>query len=459
MIKRPRLGLRRRAALAFGLVGLFASVVVAVATFLLARNYLVEQRESAAQQQAFANARLVRSAMRATDVDVATLLTTVRGATGSDVVARYRDGWFASSVAVGQDDIPVDLRRTVASGGAGRQLQRTAAGDLRLVVGTPLAAVDGAYFEVFPLDELERTLSTLRNVLIGVSVVTAAGTAVLGRIVAARVVRPLSPVASAAQQIANGDLGTRLPEVGDPDLRPLTSSFNVMAGALEERVEREVRFTSDVSHELRSPLAAMRAAVEILDRRRGRMPDEVLPTLEMLSTRVEAFERLVLDLLEISRLDAHGIDLDLEQLDAAEFLRHVLRASQAEGVPIAVEPPGAVIVADRRRLAQAISNVVVNAQRYAGGLTAVSASVGPDAACIHLDDDGPGIPADERRAILQRFVRGRAGLQAGTTTGTGLGLALTRGHVELHGGTVSIADAPDGGARFTICLPSDGVGR
>ncbi|MDQ2650763.1 MAG: hypothetical protein M3Z03_14600, partial [Actinomycetota bacterium] len=86
MIKRPRLGLRRRAALAFGLVGLFASVVVAVATFLLARNYLVEQRESAAQQQAFANARLVRSAMRATDVDVATLLTTVRGATGSDVV-------------------------------------------------------------------------------------------------------------------------------------------------------------------------------------------------------------------------------------------------------------------------------------------------------------------------------------------------------------------------------------
>ena len=76
-----------------------------------------------------------------------------------------------------------------------------------------------------------------------------------------------------------------------------------------------------------------------------------------------------------------------------------------------------------------------------------------DEGVIHLDDEGPGIPPDERRAILQRFVRGRAGRQAGATSGTGLGLALACGHVELHGGTVSIADAPSGGARFTVRLP------
>ena len=366
MIGRPRLGLRGRAAAAFGLVGLFASVVVAAATFLLSRGYLLDQRESGAERQAFANARLVRSALRETDVDVASLLTTVRGATGSDVIVRFQQGWFTSSVAIGQDDIPVDLRRVVSGGEAGRQLQRTASGDLRLVVGTPLAAVDGAYFEVFPLDELERTLTLLRNVLLGVTVATATVTALLGRVAAARVVRPLAPIASAAEQIADGDLATRLPETRDPDLRGLTSSFNSMAGALEDRVDREVRFTSDVSHELRSPLAAMRAAVEILDRRRGKMPDEVLATVEMLSARVESFEELVLDLLEISRLDAGAVRLDLEDLDAEAFLRNVLRAAGAEGASVSVEPPGARLVADRRRLAQAVSNVATNAARYAG---------------------------------------------------------------------------------------------
>jgi signal transduction histidine kinase len=451
-----RLGLRGRVAAAFGLVGLFASVVVALCTFFLARSYLLDQRETGAERQAYANARLVRSALREPDVDVASLLTTVRGATGSDVVVRFQQGWFTSSVAVGQDDIPDDLRRVVGSGRAGRQLQRARTHELRLVVGTPLAAVDGAYFEVFPLDELDRTLGLLRNILIAVTIGTSVATALLGRRVAARVVRPLGPVAAAAERIAGGDLGTRLPETADPDLLPLTHSFNAMAGALEDRVQREVRFTSDVSHELRSPLAAMRAAVEILDRRRDRIPEDALATVEMLSARVGSFEELVLDLLEISRLDAHAVSLDLEELDAARFLDAVLAASGADSVDVVVRPPGARFRADRRRLAQAISNIAQNAGRYAGGVTAASIEVGADGTAIHLDDSGPGIAPDERRAVLQRFVRGRAGRRAGTTSGTGLGLALASSHVELHGGTIVITDSPTGGARFTIWLPAEG---
>jgi signal transduction histidine kinase len=450
---RRRLGVRARAALAFGLVGLVVAVVVATSTFLLSRSYLLDQREAGAERQAFANARLVRSALRATDVDVADLLTTVRGATGSDVVVRYRQGWFTSSVAIGQDDIPTDLRRIVNGGSAGRQLQRTPSGGLQLVVGTPMAAVDGAYFEVFPLAELERTLALVRNVLIAVTLATATAAGLAGRVVAARVVRPLGPVTDAAEQIASGDLGTRLPETSDPDLSALTGSFNTMAAALQERVEQEIRFTSDVSHELRSPLAAMRAAVEILDRRREKMPDEVLATVEMLSARVESFEELVLDLLEISRLDAHAVNLDLEDLDAEQFLRNVIETSGAQGALVEVHPAGAHLIADRRRLAQALSNIVVNAERYAGGLRSAHAEAADGTFVVHLDDSGPGIALDERRAILQRFVRGRAGKQAGSSSGTGLGLALTSGHVALHGGTVDIDDAPGGGARFTITLP------
>jgi signal transduction histidine kinase len=104
-----------------------------------------------------------------------------------------------------------------------------------------------------------------------------------------------------------------------------------------------------------------------------------------------------------------------------------------------------------------VSNIAQNAARYAGGLTAATLEADGDGVAIHLDDAGPGIPPDERRAVLQRFTRGRAGKLAGTTSGTGLGLALATGHIELHGGSIAIGESPDGGARFTIRLPAGAV--
>lgn len=454
--RRP-IGLRGRATIAFGLLGLFASVGLAVTTYFVVRTYLVDQRQDAAQRQAFANARLTRNALRATDVDVASLLTTIRGESGSDVVARIGDDWFASSVAAGRDTIPLSLRQLVAGGDAGQQLVRAADGDLQLVVGTPLAAVGAEYFEVFRLDELERTLDLLRAVLVGAGLATAAVAAGIGRFAAGRVVEPLGPVASAASLIADGDLAARLPANRDPDLQELTEAFNSMAASLQEQVERERRFASDVSHELRSPLAAFRAAFEVIERRRSELPAGAGDAVDILRARTAAFEELVLDLLEISRFDAAAIELRPEELGVEEFVRQTLRAFGEPDVPVLVRPTvPPTFVADRRRLAQALGNIVANAGAYAGGITGVTVEGTGNSVRFLLDDDGPGIDPSERAAVFERFARGRAGRRAGSSTGTGLGLALVRAQIGLHGGTVAIEDAPSGGARFVVELPQAG---
>lgn len=448
------MGLRRRAALAFGLLGLFASLALALTTYFVVRSYLVEQRQEAAQRQAFANARLTRNALRSPEVDVATLLTTIRGESGSDVIARVGASWFASSVATGEDSIPRSLRQAVAGGQAGRQLVRASDGELQLVVGTPLAAVDASYFEVFHLDELERTLDVLRVVLVAAGIATSLLAAAIGRFAAVRVVEPLGPVAAAASLIADGELDARLPENRDPDLEELTDAFNSMAAALQDRIEKERRFASDASHELRSPLAAFRAALEVIERRRSELPAGVDDALDILRQRTMAFEDLVLDLLEISRFDADVIQLRPEELDLEEFVQQTARAFEVADVVIDVQPTApAAFRADRRRLAQALGNIIVNARNYAGGLTRISVSAADGAVSFVLDDAGPGVDPSERSAIFERFGRGRAGRTAGSSSGTGLGLALAAAQVELHGGSITVGDAPGGGARFVVTVP------
>lgn len=457
MTRLKPLGLRDRATLAFGLVGLFSAVVLALATFFVARSYLLDQRERSAQQQAFANARLTRSALRANSTDVTPLLTTIRGDSGSDVILRLSQSWYASSVALGEDDIPADLLQVIDEGDAGRHVGRSPSGGIRLVVGTPLAAVDGAYFEVFDLDELQRTLDVLRNVLLTGAIATSVVAAVLGRYAAGRIVDPLGPVTEAAARIADGDLATRLPEHRDQDLAPLTAGFNSMASSLQGRIERDARFAADVSHELRTPLAAMRATINLMERRRAGIPEDVDTLLDALAERVATFEDLVLDLLEISRFDAAAVTLQPEPVDPHEFARQVLKLNAAEGAALEVGTDlPAQIVVDRRRLAQALGTIIHNAEAYAGGLTQLRLEGGADHIRFLLDDAGPGIDPTERAAVLERFARGEAGRKAGAASGTGLGLALSRAQVELHGGTLSVGEAPGGGARFVIEIPVEG---
>lgn len=450
------LGLRSRATIAFGIVGLVGAVVVAGVTYGVARRYLLEQREQVAVRQAYVNARLARSVLRAGTPDVRAFLSGLGGGTASTPVVRYRDEWFSTSVAAGREELPPDLVRIVGEDRAARQRYRDSEGRLHLAVGVALPAVDAAYFELFPLTEFERTLGVLRRALGAGAAGAAAVAAVFGYAAARRLVRPLRPVADAAARIAAGDLSTRLETDADADLQPLFNAFNAMATSLDERIRREARFAADVSHEVRAPLAALSSAVEVIERRRTHLPEQVLPAFEILASKVDAFQEMVLDLLEISRIDSGTADVVFEQVALEPFLVSLMELHAQTDAAVVMRPGApSYVMADPRRLGQAFGNIIDNARRYAGGLVSVVVEGSHDVVRIAFDDRGPGVPEHEREAIFGRFARGELGQQAGSGTGSGLGLALAAEHVRLHRGTVSVVDAPDGGGRFVVEISRD----
>jgi signal transduction histidine kinase len=260
-------------------------------------------------------------------------------------------------------------------------------------------------------------------------------------------------MASAASRISHGALDTRLDAKGDPDLAPLITSFNEMVDALQDRIDREARFASDVSHELRTPLAAIGSAVNIV-RRRRHSPEEASAALDVLEQQIESFQKLVLDLLEISRLEAGTARLEREPIEPERFARSVLATTGRSAVPIGVEPgaPGRALV-DPRRLSQILVNLLENADHYAGGPTTMIVSGNDTVVRFAVEDRGPGVPEHERHHIFERFARGESSNMPGAGDGTGLGLSLVAEHARLHHGHVWVEERVGGGARFVVELP------
>jgi signal transduction histidine kinase len=228
-----------------------------------------------------------------------------------------------------------------------------------------------------------------------------------------------------------------------------------MIDDLEERIRREARFASDVSHDLRGPLTALSAAVSVVNRRRGQLPPEASQAIDLLDEQVASFNGLVVDLLEISRFEAGTATLQPREVPAVEFVRAVL-AERGATLPVTVDGDADVRIAvDPRRMHQVLTNLIDNAEHYAGGPSAIVIGPAPTSSRvrIHVDDDGPGIDPGERQSIFDRFHRGQAGSSTDAPRGSGLGLALAADHVALHGGSLWVEDAPGGGARFTIELP------
>lgn len=446
-----RLGLRARATVAFGCIAFALSAVLAFLAYELTRSYLLDQRQTQAMRQAYVNARLARSVLRSPDPDVPTLLASLQGSSNSVAVIRFQGRWFASTVGVGPGEVPSGLRRAALAGAAGRQ-RSLLEGKPQVAVGVPLPAAEAIYFEFAPLGELERTLGLLARALAVGATLTALGGAAVGRYASSRILFPLRGMASAASHISRGSLDTRLDAKGDPDLVPLVDSFNDMVDALQERIDREARFASDVSHELRTPLAAISSAVNIV-RRRRHSPEETAEALDMLEGKLDSFNRLVLDLLEISRLEAGVARLEREPIDLERFARSLLASIGRTGVPLGIEPTAPRRASlDARRVSQMLVNLLENADKYAGGATALVVSGGPGVVRLAVEDRGPGIAPHERHHIFERFARGESSARAGD--GTGLGLSLVAEHARLHDGRVWVEDRAGGGARFVVELPA-----
>ncbi len=456
LLQRPELGLRTRVTLAFAGGAFLLSAALSGISYGLVRNYLVDQTQTAAYREAFANAAVARDGLRQSGANIPRILASLQDTDGSPSLVFYGDNWFPSKAGIARESLPQPLRQAVNSGHPSRQAYRLE-GTTVLAVGLPLPASDASYFELFNLDQLNRTLRFLGLALLGVGLATTVAGAAVGRWASARVLRPVSDVAEAAAAMAGGRLETRLPDTDDADLYTLTTSFNSMADALQARIERDARFASDVSHELRSPLTTLATTVGVLGSRRDELPERSRAALDLLTADVDRFQRLVEDLLEISRYDAGVADLHLDDVLLTEL---VTRAVASVGGPAVEIGPGAAadglaVQADKRRMTQVIKNLVENAARYGGGATRVIVDAGSYVARVAVDDEGPGVAPEEREAIFERFFRGSAsGQRRGGGQGSGLGLSLVTEHVRLHGGRVWVEDNPIGkGARFVVEIP------
>jgi signal transduction histidine kinase len=247
-------------------------------------------------------------------------------------------------------------------------------------------------------------------------------------------------------------------------MQALTSAFNDMVATLQERVERDARFTSDVSHELRSPLMTLAASVHVLESRRDDLPERSQAALDLLSSDVARFQGLVEDLLEISRFDAGAIRLVLEPLSLFEFIKQAVSVSSLPRTEIQCEDIAALVAirGDKRRLARVIANLLDNARIHSGGKPKIVIQLGEDESpatnvWIIVEDDGDGLIEGEFVKIFERFSRGGAAGRRAGTEGAGLGLALAREHVTLHRGRIWAENRTDGirGARFIVELPID----
>lgn len=445
--------LRRRTALFGAFTGALTALLLAALTYSLTRSYMLEQREEVAANQVFANAQIFRGGIIQSRANVSTLVSQVRTETDGYAVVHLgaENAFYAQApLRFNQQDLPRDFRERVLKGDSGSQ-RFTFDDQPYVVYGISIDGADAHYFEALPQQELETTLQNIATTLaIGV-VATAALAGLFAAWSTRRSLAPLRRMVEAAESLASGDMGKRLPEETDPDLESLVRSFNEMAEAVQDRLMREQRFTSDVSHELRSPITALRAAVDVLESRRDELPERSRQALDVVIGQIRRFDQMVLDLLELSRLDAGAGEMRIEDVHPVDTVRRIASRYGFGSVPVTHHCENEIVATDPQRLERIVSNLLINARDHAGGPNEIQVSLTHSGYRISVSDSGPGVTASERERIFERFARGSA---SRSRVGTGLGLALVAEHARALGGRAWVEARDEGGAIFIVEFPT-----
>jgi heavy metal sensor kinase len=281
-----------------------------------------------------------------------------------------------------------------------------------------------------------------------------------GYFLSRRALAPVGRMEASARRIGTGPPGERLPGSGTGDeLDRLSGTLNGMLGRLEEASARNLRFAGDVAHEVRTPLATLRARLESALAAGDGIPAEARERLEATVREVDRVEALVKSLLLICRADEGQAGPARPPLDVAAVLREVggffgpLAASR--GIRFEVEAPdGLRVPGDATVLQRAVANLVDNALHYTdnGGEVRLRGAAENGRVVVDVEDSGCGIPEDSRARVFERFFRAEAARER-NPGGSGLGLALVRAVARAHGGDATYAPRPGGGSRFRILLP------
>jgi len=304
------------------------------------------------------------------------------------------------------------------------------------------------------LSPIEDAQSDVEQTFLVVGAAALVAALLAGYLLAARTASPLRRFAATAAKVDAGDLAPRL-EASAADaaeLRTLAEAFNHMLDRLDRAFARQRQFVSDASHELRSPLTAIRGQLEVLARKESPSAEEIRRVEALTMTEMRRVERLVDDLLALARLD-EGVAPALREVESASFLRGL--ADGAPDGPIVVgELAAGSIRIDPDLVAQVVRNLLSNSRRHAGpgGGVALSAGTDSDSLVVIVDDDGPGIPPEQRERVFDRFHRSESSRNR-ASGGSGLGLGIARSIVEQHGGRIWVEGSPLGGARVSFRLP------
>ncbi len=293
--------------------------------------------------------------------------------------------------------------------------------------------------------------------LVPAAVLAAALALAIVQVVARGMTRPLREMAAGTTAMARGDYSVRVPDGGRADeVGELARAFNVMAGELAEVERHRKDLVANVSHELRTPISALQAKLEnVAD---GVEPADEEMVRAMLA-QVERLGRLVAQLLDLSRLESRAVPLDVRPFDVGVVLAHVAREASLGGPPdveLAVDAPAGLLAdGDAERVHQVVANLVENAVRHSPrpGRVTIAASAAGERVRITVADDGPGIAEQDADRVFERFYRADAARSAGGG-GAGLGLAIARWIVELHGGDIRVERGEPRGCRMVVELPA-----
>ena len=451
-----RPGLRTRIVAYFSLATFIGVLILSIVTFAATRNYLVDKATTSARDQALANAQLVRTLVGTSRADAGEVVTDLRTQPGGYAVLHLgKENLFYAQAPLRftQSNLPTDFVKNALAGKSGVQ-RVDFLGRPYEAVAIAVPAVDATYFEVFPINDVADTLGTIRSILIAAVLAITVVAGVIGFLLSGNVLYPLRRVTEAATTIAEGSLATRLEPESDPELQQLVDSFNGMADAVQERIEREERFASDVSHELRSPITSLGAAVEVLKGRSDELSERNRQALEIIATQVRRFDRTVLDLLELSRLDARAGQENREELHLTALVERIAsRHGYASVLVVSDLGDDDIVYLDRRRVERILLNLLDNARDHAGGASEILISSDDSGNLLLIvDDNGPGVGVSERLRIFERFARGTA---SRNSVGSGLGLAIVSEHARALGGRAYVDTSPSGGARFVVVIPGE----
>lgn len=372
------------------------------------------------------------------------------------------------------DSIPEELRETVRTSGDvlsytpisliknGRQVPG-------ISVGAPINIPQAGLFElylVFDLQSEQETLEFVQGVLIVAGIAMIIAISLVSYLVTSRIVRPMENAAKAAQKLAEGKLNERLEERGTDVIALLAKSFNRMATSLQNQIQQldllsrmQRRFVSDVSHELRTPMTTIKLAGEVIFENRENLDPALKRSAELLQNQISRFEKLLADLLEISRYDAGAVvaDIDLHDLNAVVgmAIASIEPLAKSKKVDINIELPTKAVEAefDASRIERLLRNLLSNAVEHAEGKPVlVQVGQNRNAVAVCVTDQGVGMTKQQLERVFDRFWRADPARQR-SVGGTGLGLSIAKEDAALHRGWLQVWSRPNKGSSFRLTLP------